>query len=442
MFSKSIFSVATQMAAVAVFAWAPASRASEQSDSGGLIADSHLNAITRTLLERQSGDSANYRDWSQGLLINYISGFTQGLIGFGFDAQVDTAVKLDGGRGHAGSVSVPMDSNGDPQSTWAKSGGSVKMRVSNTTIRYGDAEPTTPVLAVGNSYQLDQTVRGWMIDSNEFGDLALKAGSFTSGTGYASTSHSGTLALGYGGTTTRRIDYAGGTYTLSKGLSTSFYQAQYKDVMNLSYFNLNDAYALSDHQSLLGDVTVYRATDAGSANAGGIDMTALSLSLAYTFGAQTVGVSNQQIHGDQPYDYAAIGGESAGVAGGKFSNSIYLANSNYISDFNAPNESSWQVRYALDLAGLGWPGAVTNLKYTRGTGIDGSDTQADSAYYGFYGDGQREHEIDFDLTYVVQSGAAKNFSMRLVQGWHSGAQSTGGRISQTRLILDYPFSFF
>ncbi|KAF1069102.1 MAG: Porin D [Pseudomonas citronellolis] len=60
--------------------------ASEQSDSKGFIDDSSLNLLNRNLFWQQSAQNAHQRDWSQALMLNYSSGFTQGTVGFGVDA--------------------------------------------------------------------------------------------------------------------------------------------------------------------------------------------------------------------------------------------------------------------------------------------------------------------------------------------------------------------
>ena len=110
------------------------------------------------------------------------------------------------------------------------------------------------------------------------------------------------------------------------------------------------------------------------------------------------------------------------------------------SDFNGPGERSWQVRYDLDMESYGVPGLNLMVRHTRGSGIDGTRMAADSAYAGLYGDGDKEHETDLEAKYVLQDGPAKDLSFRLRQAWHSGSQSTGGTVAETRLITEYPLN--
>jgi hypothetical protein len=53
--------------------------------------------------------------------------------------------------------------------------------------------------------------------------------------------------------------------------------------------------------------TNYHTTNEGRALAGEINNTAGSLALGYIFGAHTLSLTYQQIHGDEPFDYVGFG---------------------------------------------------------------------------------------------------------------------------------------
>lgn len=416
---------------------------SEQSDAQGFVADSHLTALLRNYFWHQTGDLGAQRDWEQGLMVNFTSGFTQGTVGFGLDAFTYADAKLDGGKGRTGSPIEQVDGNGDPSKGYAKGGGSVKVRISNTTVRAGDLAPSAPVFAVGTGYYLlDQTASGFMIDSNEITGLALHAGHFTSGTGYLTTARGGELGLAYAGVNTSEVDYLGGVYSLSPELSLTLYGSRYKDIENQYYFNANFAHALSTDQSLTTDFNLYRSLDAGQAKAGDINLTSASLSLAYAIGAHTVTVAHERVMGDTPQDYAAIGGTEPGVAIGKYSNGIYLANPSELSDFNSPHERSWQLRYDLNMATYGVPGLAFMAKQVWGSHIDGTHVDSSSAYFGFYGKDDQERETNLSVKYTLQSGPAKNLALTLVGARHTGNTSTSGDNNMVRMVADYPISFF
>jgi len=73
------------------------------------------------------------------------------------------------------------------------------------------------------------------------------------------------------------------------------------------------------------------------------------------------------VNGDEYFDYLHE------------TNGIYLANS-LTSDFNSPNEKSFQVAYAINMAEYGVPGLKFNVYSARGWGIDG--THYNSTAYG------------------------------------------------------------
>ena len=417
-------------------------QAEEQADATGFLEGSHLKLLSRNYYWHQTGDAGKQKDWTQGEMLDFTSGFTQGLIGFGLDAFAYGAFKLDGGGGRVGSMSLPYRDDGDAADSYSKAGASVKLRFSNTTLRYGDLQPQVPVFATGNYYQINQTATGWMLDSAELPGLAVAAGHFTSGTGYISTNRDGDLGLAYAGLSTSQIDYVGGSYAVSDQLSVALYAGQFKDLMNQYYSNVNYVLPLSDTEAFTFDFNIYRSLDSGQSEAGDINLTAASMSVAFATGPHNFLLAVQKNDGDQPQDYAAIGSTRPGVAAGVYSGGIYLANATEISDFNAPNERSVQLRYDLNMSTLGVPGLKFTVKHIRGYGIDGTHLPEDSAYFGFYGQSEKERETNLIAEYVVQSGPAKDLSAKVFQSWHSGASSTGGSITQTRFSLSYPLDFF
>lgn len=418
------------------------SYANSQSESAGFVEDSRLTLLSRNYYWHQTGDLGAQRDWTQGEMLDFTSGFTKGAVGLGIDAFAYGAVKLDGSGSRTGSMTLPYRGNGQPADNYGKAGGSVKVRFSNTTLRYGDLQPQVPVFATGSYYQLNQTAVGWMIESADVEESIISAGHFTSGTGYLSTNRNGELGLAFAGVSTTQVDYVGGTYGLKDNLSLSLYGSRYEDVMAQYYAGVNYVHVFSDTQALTFDFNIYRSLDSGREKAGEINVTAASLSSAFTTGAHTFVVALQRNDGDQPHDYAAIGSRQSGVGAGVYSDGLYLANAAELSDFNAPNERSVQVRYELNMQSFGVPGLTLMARHIRGHGIDGSSVNSDSAYFGLYGESEKERETNLSAQYVAESGPVKDLTARLVQSWHSGDGSTGGDLTQTRLIISYPLELF
>src|SRR5690606_18338997 len=118
-----------------------------------------------------------------------------------------------------------------------------------------------------------------------------------------------------------------------------------------------------------------------------------SLAGTYTIDAHSFTLAHQRSSGSTGYNYGFYQSEGAVGDGGS---TIWLANS-YWSDFNAKDENSWQVSYALDFAKYGMPGLTYRVAYVRGDNIDtGGNGRGD------------EREIFNQVQYVVQSGAAKD----------------------------------
>ncbi|MEB6588844.1 OprD family porin [Pseudomonas asiatica] len=408
-----------------------------QSETAGFIKDSSLSILAKNYYFNtdRAGGRSNQKDWTQAFIATYESGFTQGFIGVGVDAFAYWGIKLDAGSGRTGTGNLPVGDDGDPDDEYARVGGAVKARISNTVLRYGQMSPSAPVFAQSVSRLMPQTATGFHLSSNEIDHLALEAGHFTSGTDQVNTNRDGELWATYALVTTPAVDYAGARYKATDNLSLAAYGSRFEDIWNQYYINANYIVPLSSAQALTFDFNLYRTTDNGNAKAGTIDTTAAGIQAAYKFAAHTLSLAYQQVAGDQPFDYVGFG--DTGRSGG----SIFLPNSVQYSDFNGPGEKSWQLRYDLNMTGYGIPGLTLMIRHLRGQDIDGTHA-VQGAYANKYGDDDKEFETDAEARYVVQSGPAKDLSMRLRLAWHRGDASTGGDQDQVRVITEYPFDIF
>lgn len=432
----------TQMATAAPFV-------SDQAEAKGFVEDSTLNLLVRNYyFNRDNKDGGNdQKDWTQGIWGNFSSGYTQGLIGVGVDAYGYLAVKLDGGDGTGGTGNMSRSDTANASGhrevndSQGKSGGSVKVRVSKTELKFGDMQPSTsPVFAVGGSRILPQTATGFQLQSSEIKDLDLEAGHFYSGSSQDKNARDGGLFATYAhfsaGEEANKIDYFGGKYGITDNLSASLYGAKLEDIWNQYYANVNLTTPISGDTSLNTDFNIYRTTDTGDAKVGDISNTTFSLATALTFlKAHTITLGFQKVNGDTPFDYIGVGKNNRG------GDSIFLANSIQYSDFNGPNEKSAQIRYDIKMAEYGVPGLSFMTRYVKGWDIDGTNTPAGSAYAGMYGEDGKHNETNFEAKYVVQTGPAKDLSFRIRQAWHNANADQGeGDIKEFRLIVDYPLS--
>lgn len=409
-----------------------------QAESQGFIEDSHLDFLTRNLYWHHDGHGggADNREWGQGFRLDYTSGYTQGTVGFGVDLSTYALIKLDGGRGYSGRAGVLVPDGEGTRGEASSAGAAVKMRLSNTELKYGNnLRPYNPVFAPADARLVPSTATGFWLTSSELEGLALEAGHFTAAKDFNSTNNDDDFYAAYAGVSTDTVDFVGGNYTINDNLSVSLYGAEYKDIWRQYYANANYTYALTDEQSLNFDFNIYRSDDEGRKLAGEIDVTAWSFAVAYSLGAHTFKLTHQQIDGDQPFDYLGMGP-------GTYHDSIYLANSSQLVDFNGPNEKSWGLFYDLDFTSYGVPGLSFHARYIRGTDVDGSKMDQNSPY-AYYANGEDHWERDLAVGYVVQSGSAKDLSVRLRQATHRiGNGKSDVSSDQVRLIVEYPLNVF
>ena len=405
-----------------------------QADAKGFVEDSELNLLNRNYYFQRdfknNPGGQNYREeWAHGVMAEFASGFTQGTVGFGADAYGYMGIKLDSGRGRTGTGLLPISDEGRPQDEYGEAGGAVKLRVSETVLKYGEMRTEAPVFATSHSRLLPETATGFHVASGEIDGLSLEAGHFTAYNNRNSTNSDEDLNLNYGsGEIGKTLDFAGGWYSVNDDLSLGFYTSRFEDTWNQHYGNLNYTLGISEGQSLNFDLNLYRTSDTGDALQGDISNTTYSLAATYALGSHSILLAYQRVNGDTPFDY--VGGDS-----------IFLSNSMQYSDFNAPNEKSWRIGYGYDWSGLGVPGLTTKVTYVKGSDIDGTDADVNGGYVGYYGEDGEHSETDIDIKYVVQEGPAKDLSIRLRQAFHYANDDQGeGDLHEFRVIVDYPLS--
>lgn len=402
--------------------------ADEQSASNGFIADSTLGLLLRNAYISRDYKNGNpdKAEWGQAAMATFSSGFTQGPVGLGVNGFAHYGVRLDGGKGRSGAGGIDFFKQGDSGSAaddLAKGGASVKLRVANTLVEYGNQMPSLPVLRHDNARLLPDSYTGTLITSKELEGLELNLGRFTA--------ESRKSAEGRDSGGLDRIDVLGARYRFNERLSGALYAADIEDVLQRKYANLLYAIPLSGDRSLSFDFNGYKTRlDKDFAAGGGRDNLIWSLAATYSLASHSFMVAHQRNSGDTGYIYGRY--QNAGGVGDS-NGTIYVANS-YWSDFNAEDERSWQLSYAYDFAGQGLPGLSYRVAYVRGDHIK-TDNSSDG----------RESEVFNQLQYVVQGGKAKGMSFK-VRSSHlkvsreASSYNVGG--DEVRVFVDYPISVF
>ena len=400
--------------------------ASAQSDSNGFVEDSHASVLLRNAYINRDYKHGNddKAEWGQAFIGNFNSGFTQGTVGVGVDAFALYAINLDPSRKRSGAGGIDFfkrDSSNEPADDLARVGGAIKFRVSNTVLKYGDMMPTLPVLNYDDGRLLPESFTGASITSKEIKGLEINAGHFTGETRKSATGRdSGGL---------KQIDVLGASYEFTENFKASVYASDVEDVLKKQYLGATYVMPLQNDQSLTWDFNGYHTKMDSSYE--DRDNTIWSLAATWAFGPHALTLAHQRSSGDTGYNYS--GYQSAGGVGDGGS-TILLANS-YWSDFNAEDERSWQLAYDLNFADFGVPGLTYRVAYVRGDNIRTDD-----------GEGT-EREIFNQLKYVVQSGAAKDLSVRLRSSFlrtstnvrENGYNDDGNEV---RVFVEYPISIF
>ncbi|QGM28623.1 MULTISPECIES: OprD family outer membrane porin [Acinetobacter] len=424
--------------------------ASEQSESKGFVEDANGSVLFRTgYLTRdykgvEPGDDTS--SFAQTAIVKLDSGFTKGVVGFGVGVIGDASFKL-GENGHTGNGMIPthskdnLDGTKDAYDHWARGGAYVKARISNTTATYGTQVLDLPVLASNTARLVPEYFTGVLVQSNEIDNLNLVAGKFTENQ-YSSQINSD-------GNQLDRAVVWGAKYKFSDALNASYYGTDIKDRLDRHYVNANYSYAVANGGTLTHDFSGYHTEWDKKADGGAYtyshttnDLSNLSnniwaISTTYNTGPHNIMVAYQQNTGNTGYDY----GLGRGVGDGH--QTIYLPNS-YLSDFIGNNEKSAQLQYTFDFGAVNVPGLSWTSAFVYGWDIDVAGSPDRSQLV--TSDAQ-EREFFNQVKYTVQSGFAKDASLRLRHSYYRASDDYQadryiGDTNEWRIWLDIPVKLF
>ncbi|QOW50927.1 MULTISPECIES: OprD family outer membrane porin [unclassified Acinetobacter] len=408
--------------------------ASEQSESKGFVEDAEGSVLFRTgYIKRDKKNGVDdTSSLAQTAIVKLDSGFTQGVVGFGVGVVGDGSFKI-GDNNNAGNNMIPRETlngkenSGDTYDHWARGGANVKARISNTTVTYGTQVLDLPVLASNTARLVPEYFEGVLATSREINGLELTAGKFTK------NQYSDQID-----TDGRKLDRAivwGAKYKFNDQLNASYYGLDSKEALERHYANVNYTYPLANKDTLTFDFSGYHtewdkegstysqilADDSDRQNS------IWAVSGTYNTGNHNVMLAYQQNSGNTGYDY----GENAD--GGQ---SIYLPNS-YLSDFIGNDEKSAQVQYTYNFAGMNVPGLTWTTAFVYGWDIKVAGLTDDA----------QEREFFNQVKYTVQSGFAKDASLRVRHSYYRASDDyqTNAYIGDTnewRLFLDIPVKLF
>lgn len=352
-------------------------------------------------------------EWAQGFLLDFQSGFTPGVVGFGADALGLLGVRLDSGRGRSGTGLLPVHDDGRAADEFASAGAAAKVKLAKTTLKYGTLLPKTPVLIYNDARLLPQTYQGGQVISTDIDNLTLTAGHLDRFKLRDSADSVPIVADGYTGDKGGNFTYAGGDYTLGKHTRLSYFHGELENFYRQDFAGIQHDFPLGPGM-LTGDLRYFNSHDDGRAYASTIDNEMLSGQLSYAVAGHTFGGGYQRLSGTAGLPY--ISGAT-----------VYSFSNVGIGKFIEEDEKTWMLSYGYDFAPLGVPGLTFMTRYLKGN--DGkSDTQI------------KESERDTELAYVIQSGAFKGLGVK-VRNYVYRADFARGRDSN-RIYFTYDIAIW
>ncbi|MEE5056934.1 OprD family porin [Pseudomonas alliivorans] len=352
-------------------------------------------------------------EWAQGLLLDYQSGFTQGVLGFGFDASGLLGIKLDSGKGRSGTGLLPVHSDGRAADEFSSLGAAAKVRLARTIVKYGSLLPRTPVLVYNDARLLPQVYQGTQFTSTDIENLTLTGGRLDQFKLRDSSDSRSIIPDGFSGKGSD-FSYVGGDYRLGKDVRLSYFYGELEAFYRQQFASIQHDLTLGSGV-LTSDLRYFRSVDAGAARSGKIDNDMLSGQLTYALSGHSVGAGYQVLSGDAGLPY--ISGAT-----------VYSFSNVGIGKFIEEDEKTWMVSYGYDFARLGAPGLTFSTRYLRGDNEKSGPAQL------------REWERDAEIAYVVQGGTFKGLGVKL-RNYVYRSDFARGRDSN-RLYLTYDIALW
>lgn len=425
----------------------------QQAGAAGFVEDSKLSLSSRTMYfnndNREAPTSAagirpDQRESGQGFKLDYISGFTQGTVGFGVDAQALWGIHLDGGQGYHKGGFFPDDGDGSA-SQWARLGANAKARFSKTEVHFGSAlAPNLPILVANDGRLLPQTFEGGTIQSKEIDNLTINAGQLTHAMGRASSNRTG-LSVNGASQESNKFRYGGLDYKLTPDLTLQYYYSNLEDFYKQHFLGATHVFKIADDQSFKTDLRYFDSSSDGKNGSGGgwnfnnnggyaktpgeVDNKTWSAMFTYTLGGHAFLLGHQRVNDDGGFVWLNQGSLPNEGAGGS---SFYLFTDSMINSFAKAGENTTFGQYSYDFARLGVPGLKASISYLRGE--DGKNANGNGTF--------SEWERDARVDYVIQEGTFKGLGASLRHGVYRGTGTSSLQDQdQTRFIVNYTYNF-
>ena len=403
------------------------------SGAAGFVDDSKASLTLRNYYMdrdfKDDGAKSAAREWAQGFIAKFESGYTEGTVGVGFDAMGLVGLKLDSSPDRTGTEVLPVSrTTGRAADEYSRIAPTGKLRIGKTEIKGGDIAIFLPFAIASPARLLPQTFRGGYAYSRDIDGLTLHGGYLDRINRRNSTDYEPMTVASPNGrfnpaATTSHMAFAGGDYRPTDKWLIRAYRAEVADLYEQNVFTLFHTLPIGDG-AFTSDFRGFFSDDLGSAKAGKVDNRNLSAQFAYALGGHKLTVGYMHLSGDTATPY--ISGTELGVIG-EFTMS---------SDFLNTRERVWQAIYDYDFLNAGLPGLKARLRYVRGDNIE---------LAAFGADGLKERELQMEIGYVVQGGPLKGVGFKARQSIYRNDFPGGAAFrdeNQLRLHIDYTLALW
>ncbi|SDK19459.1 outer membrane porin, OprD family [Pseudomonas delhiensis] len=363
------------------------------------------------------------REWAQGAILDFRSGYSDTPLGLGFDLLGMSALRLDSAPGRSGTGLLKRTDEGRAQSGYSKGVATAKLRLGRTELKVGGHSPMVPVLITPPVRMFSPVFRGTELSSRDLEGWTFTLSSLDRIMGrdddrFEKMKMASPFGRFQKAAEADRFDYLGAEYTPAKGIRLSYYHSRLEDIYRQDYLGATIAQPLPLGQ-LKHDIRFYDSGEDGKANAGRVDSQYIGLMSNWSVGAHTLGAGYYRVSGD------------TGMPG--ISGTVLSVHSEgaLVSDMVNRNERHWQLNYQYDFSAIGFPGLSARLRYLRGDNIDIPALQSGDAH---------ESERYLQLSYVVQEGPLRGVAFNVRNSsYHS---SFARDVNQTRINIDYSFKLW
>lgn len=361
--------------------------------------------------------------WSQGVVAQYESGYTDTPVQVGLDASLKYAVRLNDQNQERADGNFPFDPVKNRQyRDYSKYGLTLKFKYHDTELKVGELNLKTPVAYIDDARQLPTSYAGVMLESKELKNLKISAGRVTRINARNDDNYQ-KLSLSTTGPRYESdgLNFIGFDYTSTPNFKTSYWFGQVEDIYQQNYFGMNYVKDFGTYKLKLDSSYFYNKED-GAALYGDIDSQSLGVMGTFINDQHNLNIGVQKNFGESIFPTLA-----------GYPPQPYLQAWSNLPFVN-PEEFVWYINYYYDFKSLGASGLKARLGYHHGDGI----------FRKGYLDNKETEKIA-GLIYVVPEGKFKGLGLEWryteTEVKYGVANLPGNDFKENRIITTYTFKF-